>query len=304
MSLLNALNARSLLPEPVSAPASKSLAGGSVDTTPDTAAGNTKAGSSSANGTASKDKVSLSDYGQLLAQGQDALSQRAQGLGSATANLAQNLLSQFAGNLFGDAGKGLQISFDDASISSQSTFSAARQRTSGANGSSDAAGFRLEDASSFVGHGKITTADGRSFDFEVEVRYQSVIQGAAATASSGPAAGDAKQLPPPPPADGKPPATPQGQGFGLDFAGTTADLLKSLTSDPVRLPFSFALPDSSDAAQSTKAGANGGGDLKSLIGDLLVRLTNLQGGPDTLDLSAKPAAQDDAPKAGRVDLKA
>lgn len=295
MSLLNALNARSLLPDPVSSQAAKPLAGSSSGAASD--AGGVGAGS--AGGAAAKDKVSLSDYGQLLAQGQDALSQRAQGLGSATANLAQGLLAQFAGNLFGDAGKGLQISFDDVSVSSQSSFSAARQRTSGPNGSTDAAGFRLEDASSFVGHGKITTADGRSFDFEVEVRYQSVIQGGAAAASSGP--GAAQQLPPPP-ADGQNSGKSAAGSFGFDFAGTAADLLKSLTSDPVRLPFSFALPDNTDSTKSPNGGA--GGDLKSLIGDLLVRLTDLQGGPDTLDLSSTPNTQDDAPKAGRVDLKA
>jgi len=297
MSLLNALNARSLLPDPVSSQAAKPSAGSSSGAAAD--AGSASTGSAA--GAAAKDKVSLSDYGQLLAQGQDALSQRAQGLGSATANLAQGLLAQFAGNLFGDAGKGLQISFDDASVSSQSSFSAARQRTSGPNGSTDAAGFRLEDASSFVGHGKITTADGRSFDFEVEVRYQSVIQGGAASASSGPGAGAAQQLPPPPPADGQNPGKPATGSFGLDFAGTAADLLKSLTSDPVRLPFSLALPDNTDNA---KPANGGGGDLKSLIGDLLVRLTDLQGGPNTLDLSSAPNAQDNTPKAGRVDLKA
>ncbi|MBA5608388.1 hypothetical protein H3H36_23850 [Duganella sp. FT3S] len=99
------------------------------------------------------------------------LEKRLSSLGNSTVDLAQSLLGSFAQNLFGDAGKGAAISFDSVSLDAQSTVSAAVQHSTGPNGSTDAAGVQLTDSTHFLGKGTITTADGRKFDFEIEVQY-------------------------------------------------------------------------------------------------------------------------------------
>jgi hypothetical protein len=125
-------------------------------------------------GASNDDKVSLSDAGIALAR-------RANELGNATIDMAQSLVSTFAGQLFGDAAKGMKISFDSASISAMAGFSAVLEHTSGANGSTDAAALRVQEASDFTGKGQITTADGHVYNFSVEVHYQAM---AAAQASN------------------------------------------------------------------------------------------------------------------------
>ncbi|MBA5687162.1 hypothetical protein [Rugamonas apoptosis] len=99
------------------------------------------------------------------------LEKRLSSLGNSTVDLAQSLLGSFAQNLFGDAGKGADISFDSVSLDAQSSLSAAVQHSNGPNGTTDAAGVQLTDSTHFLGKGSITTADGRKFDFEIEVQY-------------------------------------------------------------------------------------------------------------------------------------
>ncbi|MFZ6747562.1 hypothetical protein [Undibacterium sp. Ren11W] len=120
------------------------------------------------------DVVSLSDAGLALAK-------RANDLGSATIDMAQSLINNFAKQLFGDAAKDMKISFDSASISAMAGFSSTVQHGSGPNGSSDATTMSVQEASDFIGKGQITTADGHVYNFEVEVHYQAMAEASASS---------------------------------------------------------------------------------------------------------------------------
>ena len=118
----------------------------------------------------SQDVVALSKNGlDLSAKG---LSQRTDALGNATVDVAQDFLSTMTRQLFGD---GASIAFDSVDLQAGSSFSSGSASVSGTNGSSRAAAFSLDENAHFIGKGKITTADGQTFDFEVEVQYQSNI---------------------------------------------------------------------------------------------------------------------------------
>jgi len=99
------------------------------------------------------------------------LQKRLSDVGNNTIDLAQNLLGSFTQSLFGDAGKGASISFDSVSLEAQSSFGVAVQHSQDANGTTDSAALQLTDSAHFLGKGTITTADGRKFDFEVEIKY-------------------------------------------------------------------------------------------------------------------------------------
>lgn len=120
------------------------------------------------------DVVSLSDAGVALAK-------RANQLGNASIDMAQSLVSTFAEQLFGDAAKGMKISFDSASVSAMAGYSAVLEHSSSANGTSDAAAFRVQETADFVGKGQITTADGHVYNFSVEVHYQAMAEAQAST---------------------------------------------------------------------------------------------------------------------------
>ncbi|WP_293931493.1 hypothetical protein [Iodobacter sp.] len=196
---------------------------------------------------------------QALQSGSDILAKRSQDLGSATTDLAQNLMQSFAKQLFGDATKGMTFSFDKTELSSSSNFAAATQQS--AEGS--AAGFRLEDSSHFNGKGKLYTADGRQFDFEIDVRYQSIVEAASASTAT-------QQAHQPNPNNAL-------RGINQQFAGTAEDLLKHLSSKPSYQP--FQLLQQSDDGQS----------LLKLLGEMSMQLLNLPGGPRHIDLSNKSA---------------
>src|SRR5471032_2391136 len=158
MSTLSALGARAL-PTPTF-PAATQQYGKTGRSHTASAAGN--GGNSTGDGS-----VSLSD--------DSILQNRAATLGSATVDYAQNLLSSFTQQVFGDASKGETVSFDSISLDTSSAFAESAQQTSGANGGSSAAA-GLSDSSHFIGKGTITTSDGRSFDFEIEVQYNDKIE--------------------------------------------------------------------------------------------------------------------------------
>ncbi|MDW5416239.1 hypothetical protein R6242_06585 [Iodobacter sp. CM08] len=202
---------------------------------------------------------------QALQSGSDLLAKRSQELGSATTDLAQNLMQSFAKQLFGDAAKGMTFSFDKTELSSSSNFAAATQQS--AEGS--AAGFRLEDSSHFNGKGKLYTADGRQFDFEIDVRYQSIVEAASASTATQ----QAKQ----PSTNPNPNPNNALSGINQQFAGTAEDLLKHLSSKPSYQP--FQLLQQSDDGQS----------LLKLLGEMSMQLLNLPGGARHLDLSNKAA---------------
>lgn len=117
-----------------------------------------------------QDVVALSKNGlDLSAKG---LSQRTDALGNATVDAAQDFLSTMTRQMFGD---GASIAFDAVDLQAGASFSSAGASVSGAGASSRAAAFSLDENAHFIGKGKITTADGQTFDFEVEVQYQSNI---------------------------------------------------------------------------------------------------------------------------------
>ncbi|GAA5786835.1 hypothetical protein [Chitiniphilus shinanonensis] len=207
----------------------------------------------------------------LLAAAQpsdSAIGRRVGQLGQATLDMAQQFLGSFVEQLFGDQAKGMKVDFDSFELAAQSTASMATYDSRGAQGASQAAAFRLEDASSFVGRGKLTTADGRVFDFEIEVRYQSIQE--AAYASSSGAQGAQRQLPQDD-ADGQ---TSPANDLRSYFPGTAGDLLSQLSGTPVRQPFSMLLPRQ-----------DGSDDLLKLLGDLSLKLKNLPGGDRYVNLA-------------------
>jgi hypothetical protein len=162
---------------------------------------------------ASDNPVSLSSNGVDLQK-------RVDRLGNATVDLAQNLLGSFAQQLFGDAAKDAKISFDSVSLESSSTFAAGVSHSEGASGVTDAAALSLSDSSHFLGKGTITTADGRTFDFEVEIKYEASLEAAASTASSVPSRRQQQ-------ADQNPAMPlPTIEFPDIDFPGSLADLFK------------------------------------------------------------------------------
>jgi len=141
------------------------------------------------------------------------LQQRVAGLGNATVDLAQNLLGNFAGKLFGDAMKGATIDFDAVSLESTSTFAAGTMHAEGAGRIADAAAFSLTDSAHFLGKGTITLADGQKYDFEVEVQYEASMTAGAATRNDQAA-------------DQKSAALPTIEFPDIDWAGGLSDLFK------------------------------------------------------------------------------
>lgn len=164
MSTLSALGARAL-PTPAFPAATQQYG----------KTGRSQTASATGSGSTGDGSVSLSN--------DSILQNRAATLGSATVDYAQNLLSSFTQQVFGDASKGETVSFDSVSLDTSSAFAASAQQTSGANGSSSAAA-GLSDSAHFIGKGTITTADGRTFDFEVEVQYDDKIEVGASQGNS------------------------------------------------------------------------------------------------------------------------
>ena len=151
MTNLSPLNSRSLLPTALPSQAEKNAR-------PDNAPLVDKA---------RNDMVSLSKGGIDLQQ-------RVESLGHSTVDMAQSLVGSFAQQLFGDAAKDATISFDSISLDTSASFAAGVAHTEGAGRVTDAAAFSLTESSHFIGKGTITTADGRTFDFEVEVHHLTV----------------------------------------------------------------------------------------------------------------------------------
>lgn len=181
----------------------------------------------------------------------DKIEQRVASLQKDTLKLAQDFLGQFASQLFGDAAKGMQISFDQLELSASSEASMSLSRSSDGTSSTRSASFSLNDSSSFTGRGTIRTADGRQFEFELSVTYESRQQMSyteQSTRNSSP--NRATQ-----PAD-------TSTARGMDFQGTADELLDSISAIPVQLP--FKLKDQNGDEQ--------------VMGDLVLKLLNLNGG--------------------------
>ena len=161
-----------------------------------------------------QDVVALSKNGlDLSAKG---LAQRTDALGNATVDVAQDFLGNMTRQLFGD---GAMIAFDSVDLQAGSSFSSGSASVSGAGSSSRAAAFSLDENAHFIGKGKITTADGQTFDFELEVQYQSNISAGALVQTQD----DAQEVPPSDDA-----ALPAKELPATTFAGNLHDLFKLL----------------------------------------------------------------------------
>lgn len=242
-------------------------------------AGSNKSGTTAlpaATALTSQDPVALSQQGSDLAA--QTLAERANRLGSDTVDLAQSFMANFAQQLFGNAANGAKLSFDSASLSTQTGFASMAQHSQGPNGSSDLAAFSMSESSHFIGTGKITTADGQSYDFKIEVQYQAQIDAAATQGSSASTQGA--------------PATQTGQTGqsassslpsaklpDINFGGGLSDLFQLMGRQ-----MQGTLSSASSSADSTGNGnGNGNG------GSLGLRLLNLVNSTTPLDLS--PAQQ-------------
>ena len=216
----------------------------------------------------SQDVVALSKKGlDLSAQG---LAQRTDALGHATVDVAQDFLGNMARNLFGD---GAAISFDSIDLSAASGYAAQASSSSGAGGTRNAAAFSLAESAHFLGKGTITTADGQSFDFELEVQYESKISASTAQETSNEAQDQDADT-------GKDGDLPTLQLPSMNFAGSLGDLFKMLGQ---QLQSSIYNAGQDSANQTTsKAGDE--------VGSLSLRLLNLLQPPKTVDDAAQPLA--------------
>lgn len=208
----------------------------------------------------------VSDSVSLSSQ---ALASRVGELGNATVDVAQAFINSFAARLFGDQANGATLTFSSASLSADASASASAQHSAGEGGTADQASFSLSESSHFIGTGELVTADGQSFQFEIEVSYNADLQASAQTSQSAPqiAAPDVLAL------TGKPlPA--------IEFPGSLADLFKLLGRE-----LQAQAPGNPNRADG---GANGNLTLR------LLRLVN------SAALLA-PRAQPDDPKASVAD---
>lgn len=218
-------------------------------------------------------EVALSNSGKALAGqaagGTSSLLQRASDFGSATMDAAKKFVAGFAQSLFGDAAKGMSVSFDTTSLSASSSFASAAQHTESSSGTSDSAAFRLEDAADFVGSGTITTADGQQFRFEVEVHYESTLEMSASSSTStqsntvsdseGAARGHRH---------GHHNHEKSRDDLSADFPGSVSDLFKMFDQGSLELPF--------------RAKENGSDDAASRLGSVTMRLLEALGNLDSM----------------------
>jgi len=211
-----------------------------------------------------QDVVALSKNGlDLSAKG---LSQRTDALGNATVDVAQDFLGNMTRQLFGD---GATIAFDSVDLQAGSSFSSGSASISGTNGSSRAAAFSLDENAHFIGKGKITTADGQTFDFELEVQYQSNISAGALAHTQD----DAQEVPPSDDA-----ALPAKELPATTFAGNLHDLFKLLGQQLQ----SNLYQGTSDGASASASGKDG-----ELAGSLSLRLLKLVQPDNTAEAAKK-----------------
>lgn len=222
-----------------------------------------------------QDVVALSKKGlDLSAQG---LADRTDALGNATLDVAQDFLGNMARQMFGD---GASISFDSIDLSAASGYAAQASSISGAGGTRNAAAFSLAENAHFIGKGTITTADGQSFEFELEVQYESKISASAAYESSsavqdGQAGDDGDNSD-----DG---GLPTLQLPSMNFAGSLSDLFKML-GQQLQTSIYNAGQEGLDQTQSKP-----GDQVGSLTLRLLNLLQPLKSGDDAAATLAVPA---------------
>jgi hypothetical protein len=170
---------------------------------------------SSASSSSSSSSITLS---------QQALNSQVAQLGDKTVEAAQRFIGNIAESLFGDAAKGAAFHLDTMSVAVDTSSSTSSETTTNAVARVDSAALQMDTSASFIGRGTITTGDGQSFDFEIEVRYAASIQASASTTSNiagGVAAQQPQNMPDTLTLTGKQLPT-------IDFPGSLADLFKML----------------------------------------------------------------------------
>jgi hypothetical protein len=173
------------------------------------------------------DPVSFSSGSVSLSQ--EALNARASQLGGQTIDIAQRLIGNFGESLFGDAAKGATFSFDAISLSADTSLSAAVQHSSGPAGTVDTSALQLNQSSSFIGHGKIITSDGQSYEFQVEVKYQTLMTAVSTRTTAAQQAPATDSAPAQPPLTRPDTLTLTGRELpAIKFPGSLADLFKML----------------------------------------------------------------------------
>lgn len=259
MSSIAALGANTF---PKANPATSQLSDSkAADTRPAAPARSNKTGS-----TSGSDGVALSG------QGID-LQQRINKVGNDTVDFAQNLLGSFADSLFGSAAKGATISFDSASLETESGYGLSVQHSSGPNGTTDTAAFSLSDSSHFIGKGSITTADGQKFDFEIEVQYNYQLDAGVSQSRSGqPAALPASTDKASDKASDNVVALPSRQLPDVDFGGTLDDLFKLIGR---QLQAAVSNNDGQNGSQSDSGALDAAGSASGGTGQLTLRLLKL-----------------------------
>lgn len=221
-----------------------------------------------------QDVVALSKNGlDLSAKG---LEQRSDALGHATVDVAQDFLSNMTRQLFGD---GASIAFDTVDLQAGTSFSSgsASIAGAGAGGSGRAAAFSLDENAHFIGKGKITTADGQSFDFEVEVQYQSNISASAFEQTQEPEQYDSAA---------NAAALPTAQLPATKFASQLLDLFKLLGQQLQ----AHVYQGKDDAGSGSNNGNSGDGDQAGSLSLRLLKLVQAGAAAEAADTDRKAAA--------------
>ncbi|HEV7815302.1 MAG TPA: hypothetical protein VGP06_09430 [Janthinobacterium sp.] len=244
------------------------------------ATGNPPTGTSAGNTSTGTTPVSLSQSGiDLSMQG---LQNQANELGNQTVDFAQNFVNSVTQSLFGNAAQGATISFDSASLETEAGFAAGVQQTQGPNGSTNSAALSLNESSHFIGKGTITTADGQSYQFQVEVQYSASAEVDASTSSPASASSASST-------DGSgantatSAATSAATSGNAGAGGTDLSSLPTLQLPPINFPGSltdlFSMlghPMQTTLPANTQAAADGGNANGSGQGGTLsLRLLNL-----------------------------
>jgi len=146
------------------------------------------------------------------------LQKRVEQLGNRTVDMAQDLIGSFAKSLLGANAKGAKIAFDSVELESNASFAAGTLHAEGSDGVTDALGFSLSEDSHFLGKGTITTADGRTLNFEVEIKYEARASAGAASSVPSRRREQADQNPAMP--------LPKVDFPDIDFPGSLADLFR------------------------------------------------------------------------------
>lgn len=215
------------------------------------------------------------------------MQKRVASLGSATVDFAQSFMNSFTQALFGDDAKGATIDFDSASLEASSSYALGVAQTSGSDGVRTLAGLSMSDSSHFIGKGTITTADGRKFDFEVEVKYEARLDAVSSSSSSNSNSADR--------ADNKAQTVdlrdladlPTVKVPNIDFPGTLSDLFQLIGRD-----LQSALGTGDDGSDQTSDNI----DSNTLRG-LSLRLLNLVDSKNTDTYTVPSAVPTAAPTA-------